>query len=375
MKILSTGIDISKWQGNFQLEKAVKEGFKFAIIKAGGGDAGLYTDPQFLRNYENAKKLGIPVGAYWFSKALTVDQAVKEADYFYNNCLKGKQFDLPVYMDVEHASQLDLGKRTLTDIIHAFLQRLESKNCWAGIYSSQSYFEHYMIDSELQRYTHWVARWATECNYSGSGFGMWQYGGEVNKIRSNKVAGVVCDQDYMLIDYPTLIKKAGKNGYGDAAEDSEAPPEAIPEDKEESAPGLMDSADTVMVFSLEEDGEKYLTKNFQVKEFASKDGSDPVFIAPILPVWCQKIRDKFGYAFSPNSAYRTVSHNASPAVGGAARSFHVYGKAIDIPAKGSVTPQMLYDFAEQLVGDTCEVGIYSWGIHMAFCKEKKRFKG
>jgi LysM repeat protein len=42
---------------------------------------------------------------------------------------------------------------------------------------------------------------------------MWQFGGETNFVRSNKIAGVVCDQNFMLIDYPTLIKNAGKNGY------------------------------------------------------------------------------------------------------------------------------------------------------------------
>ena len=46
---------------------------------------------------------------------------------------------------------------------------------------------------------------------------MWQFGGETNPIRSNKVAGVVCDQDYMLIDYSYVIKNKGFNGYTKAA--------------------------------------------------------------------------------------------------------------------------------------------------------------
>ena len=49
--------------------------------------------------------------------------------------------------------------------------------------------------------------------------------------------------------------------------------------------------------------------------------------------------------------------------------------AVDIPADGDVTPRMLYDYAEELVGESCEVGIYSWGIHMAVCPDKKRFRG
>lgn len=213
MNILKNGIDISKWQGNFDMAKAKSEGFDFAIIKGGGGDDGLYTDSRFAKNYEKAKALGLPVGVYWFSKALTVEAAIREAEYFYENCLKGRQFELPVYIDVENKAQLAVGKRLLTDIIHAWCQRLEAKGFWVGIYSSLSYFSNYMYDAELQRYSHWIACWAKTCDYTGDCFGMWQYGGGTNLIRSNQVAGVTCDQDFLLIDYPTLIKAAGKNGF------------------------------------------------------------------------------------------------------------------------------------------------------------------
>ena len=42
---------------------------------------------------------------------------------------------------------------------------------------------------------------------------MWQFGGETNKIRTNKVAGVTCDQNYAYKDYPAIINKAGLNGF------------------------------------------------------------------------------------------------------------------------------------------------------------------
>ena len=229
MNIISKGIDISRWQGDFNLEKAKAEGFEFAIIKGGGGDDGLYVDKRFAENYQKAKKLGMPVGIYWFSRALTVEKAVEEAEYFYQNCLKGRQFELPVYMDVENEAQLDLGKRKLTDVIHAWCQHLEAKNFWVGIYSSKSYFSNYMIDSELQRYAHWVAAWSKSCSYSGNCFGMWQYGGETNLIRSNKVAGVVCDQNYMLVDYPAKIKAAGLNGFRAAGIEITSPSSKEPE--------------------------------------------------------------------------------------------------------------------------------------------------
>lgn len=206
------GIDISRWQGDFNMQQAKSEGVEFVIVKGGGGDSGLYVDRQFVNNYNNAKKLELPVGCYWFSKALSKGQAVQEANYFYEQCLKGRQFDLPVYIDVENKAMLALGKRALTDIVKAFVDTLTAKGWLVGVYSSKSMFAGYMYDDELSAYPHWIAQWWTSCTYPGE-YGLWQFGGETNQLRSNKVAGVVCDQDYMLVDYPTMIKSRGLNGY------------------------------------------------------------------------------------------------------------------------------------------------------------------
>ena len=76
------GIDISKWQGDFNFSEAIKQGVKFVIIKGGGGDDGLYTDRQFVNNYNKALQNNLPKGCYWFSKALSSSDAIKEAEYF-----------------------------------------------------------------------------------------------------------------------------------------------------------------------------------------------------------------------------------------------------------------------------------------------------
>lgn len=208
------GIDVSRWQGNFDFVQAKKEGVTFAIIKGGGGDAGLYVDSKFSINYNKAKTAGLDVGCYWFSKALTVNDAKAEAEYFYINVLKGRKFELPVYIDVEHKSQLALGKTALTAIIKTWCTVLENKGYFVGIYSSLSYFKTYMHDNELQNYAHWVAQWSMKCTYTPTScLGLWQFGGETNAIRSNRVAGVVCDQNYLLTDYTSVIKAKGLNGF------------------------------------------------------------------------------------------------------------------------------------------------------------------
>ena len=162
------GIDISDAQGVFDWDNA--EGVTFAVLKGGGGNNGLYTNKQFQRNYEECVKRGIDVGCYWFSKALTVEQAEQEAAYFFDNCLAGKKFTLPVYMDVEHKEMLALGKDALTAIVLAFCEALEKRGAWVGIYSSRAMFEDYMHDEQLFRYAHWVAEWNETCRY-GRDFG------------------------------------------------------------------------------------------------------------------------------------------------------------------------------------------------------------
>ena len=203
------GIDISRHNGNFDLARAKSEGVEFVILKGGGGDAGLYTDAKFKENYETCKKLGLPVGVYFYSRALTTEKAAAEANYFYENCLIGRQFELPVYIDVEEKAQFDLGRKALTDIVVKWCELIEAKGYFTGIYSNRYGFETYMDNSRLARFTHWTAAW----NKTRPDGDMWQFGGETNLLRSTKVAGVTCDQNYLYTDLEAVIKEKGFNGF------------------------------------------------------------------------------------------------------------------------------------------------------------------
>lgn len=101
----------------------------------------------------------------------------------------------------------------------------------------------------------------------------------------------------------------------------------------------------VKTYSVKADGNLKLSTNFAVKEFRCLDGSDEVLIDLDLVELLQAIRDKMGAAITINSAYRTVSHNAS--VGGGSQSFHLYGRAADIVVTGK-TPKEVAACAESL---------------------------
>ena len=182
------GIDVSRWQGNFNFAKAKQEGITFAILKAGGGDAGLYKDGKFERNYAACIELGIPVGAYFFGQAMDLPTAQKEADYFCS-LIAGKKLDMGVWYDVE-AKMLNAGG--LVNIVNGFLGRLKERGYECGVYASESVFKGKLKAITAPR---WVARWSK--TKPSIDFKIWQFGGETNFIRSNKVAGVVCDQNYL----------------------------------------------------------------------------------------------------------------------------------------------------------------------------------
>lgn len=182
------GIDVSRWQGNFNFAKAKEEGITFAILKAGGGDAGLYKDSKFERNYAECVRLGIPVGAYFFGQAMDIPTAQKEADHFFN-LIAGKKFDMGVWYDVE-AKMLNAGG--LLTVVNGFISRLNANGYECGVYASESTFKGKLNGITAPK---WVARWTK--TKPSIDFKIWQFGGETNLIRSNKVAGVTCDQNYL----------------------------------------------------------------------------------------------------------------------------------------------------------------------------------
>ena len=215
------GIDISVWQNGFNFDKAKEEGVEFVILR---GAYSTNEDKCFEDFYKQCNKKGLPVGAYHYSMAKTVKEAENEANLMIS-ILKGKQLEYPIYLDVEDKTQAKLGKDLLTSIIKTYCDKLEKEGYYVGIYSTYSYLNSYTHINELSKYDKWIAQWSKKCTCKID-YGMWQFGGETNMIRSNKIAGVVCDQDYAYKDYPSIIKNAGLNGFK-RPQDSDAVPTPV----------------------------------------------------------------------------------------------------------------------------------------------------
>lgn len=204
-------IDVSTWQGNIDWSKVKADGVQGAIIRAGFGKVASQKDNKFERNYTNAKAVGMPIGAYWYSYATSVADAKKEAQVCLS-ILKGKQFEYPIYYDLEDPSMTGCGKSVLTQIATTFCETLESAGYYVGIYSNPNWLKNYLDYNTVKKYTLWLAHWGvSEPSYE---CGLWQYSS------SGSVSGISgrVDMNWGYQDFPTKIKNGKFNGFGEAAE-------------------------------------------------------------------------------------------------------------------------------------------------------------
>ena len=94
------GIDVSRWNGDVNYKAVKSVGIDYVIIQSGYGMEKSQKDPYFEANYKKAREAGLKVGVYHYSYAKTVAEAKKEAKVCLS-IIKGKTFDLPVYIDME----------------------------------------------------------------------------------------------------------------------------------------------------------------------------------------------------------------------------------------------------------------------------------
>ena len=231
------GIDVSHWQGVIDWAKVKASGIQFAIIKAGGSDAGLYKDSKFEKNYAAAKAVGMPVGCYYFvgKQCHTAEKGKEEAKHFLS-LIAGKQFEYPVSLDLE--GPVAATKQGNTDAAIAFCEEMEKAGYYINIYGSDiSGFKDRMDLSRLGAYDKWVARYGSKPKHVQE-YGMWQ------KSSSGSVAGISgrVDMDEAYKDYPAIIKAAGLNGFAKQGTIPEEPKEEIQEPKDDDTKVIIGTA-------------------------------------------------------------------------------------------------------------------------------------
>ena len=187
------GIDVSKHNGSIDWEQVKKSGIQFAIIRAGYrgyGEAGnMVEDPYFVQNMNGAIANGIKVGVYYFSQAITVEEAIQEAEatlrMIQDNGFAGK-LSLPIVIDTEASGGRadSMTKEQRTTVVKAFCERIKQAGYTPMVYANKSWLKNNLIMSELEQYEVWVAHYVktddpinNPTDYDGR-FEIWQYTSE-----------------------------------------------------------------------------------------------------------------------------------------------------------------------------------------------------
>lgn len=323
MEVLYKGVDISKYQ-SINWNKVNINEIDFIIIRAG---LGFKTeDKMFKSHIENAIKLGIPVGIYWFSYAGTVEHARQEAE----SCLKiiapyKDKIIFPVFFDWENESRdyvvknykITPTKQLVSDMAIMFMETIKKAGYKVGNYNSVSYLNMYFDNRVKDNYDTWVAHVKSggqpleKTSYTGK-YTMHQYSwvGRPSGFLNNT------DMNYCYKDY------IGNKVVGTPV--SPVSKYLVDYSNEQTV--------SVKDYSLLSQGNLFLSPHFQVKEFKSPDSSTVKIDNRLIWVLERLFKDLNCSKMIINSGYRTTLHDKK--VGGDGKGFHTKGQAADIKAYG-----------------------------------------
>ena len=193
------GVDVSAHQGDIDWNAARADGVEFAILRIGvrgyAKEGNIRLDDKFYQNYDGARDAGIDIGVYFYSQAISVDEAIEEANFVLEK-LGGRKLEYPVAFDWEPVDAPvddtpprteDVMPGTLNLAARAFCETIEDAGYKAMIYTNKK-MAYLKYDLRLfEGYPVWVALYNTDMTYFYD-FDIWQYG-------AGKVAGIDGDVD------------------------------------------------------------------------------------------------------------------------------------------------------------------------------------
>lgn len=211
---MSKFLDVSEWQGVIDWE-TVKPNVAGVILRAGWGNGN--PDRQFHRNASECNRLGIPCGAYWFSYALTPQQARNEAKSLLA-AVAPFTMELPLAFDYEYDSVktaerngITVDKKLATSLVYAFCKTIEQGGYWCLNYSNPDFLSRYFAEDVPQRFGLWLAQWPggvpdlTKPPRSDAVLWQWTSKGRTPGINTD------VDTNEAFVDFAKLIRDNGLN--------------------------------------------------------------------------------------------------------------------------------------------------------------------
>ena len=192
--ISRTVVDVSSYQKAIDWEQVAADGVEMAMIRLGyrGYESGfLNLDQCYKANVKGAHKAGLDVGVYFFSQAVTVEEAEEEARFVLRN-IRGKHVNGPIAFDMEPIAGADritnLTAEEKTAIADAFCQLIEKNGYKAMVYGNPKWLTGDVDMSLLTDHDVWLAHYTTVTKW-GFSYTMWQY------TDSGSVAGIEGNAD------------------------------------------------------------------------------------------------------------------------------------------------------------------------------------
>ena len=197
---VSRGISVSKYQQDIDWSAVAADDVSFAFIRMGYVDD---LDPYFDKNMREAAAAGLQVGTYLYSQALTVEEAVREAQFAVRTA-KEYKISYPIAMDVESNVVVEAGltRQQLTDIVNAFCKTVQDAGFHPIVFSYHDWLVNRMDTAQIP-YDIWYARYGTVNAYPNRTVWQCTDSGTVNGIE-----GPVC-LELAFTDYSQIIPAEG----------------------------------------------------------------------------------------------------------------------------------------------------------------------
>ncbi len=190
-----TGIDVSYHQREIDFEAVKASGVDFVIIRLGYrgyGTGRIVYDDYALTNLHRASQAGLKIGVYFFSQAITPEEAEEEA-YFVLNAIEEYDLQMPIVydwesVDAEDARTKDMDRETLTKCCKVFAETVKAAGYWPMVYFNRRQAQLHMDISALKEYDFWLAAYTDRMEFPYK-IKMWQY------TNTGRVPGVQGDVD------------------------------------------------------------------------------------------------------------------------------------------------------------------------------------
>ena len=205
------GIDVSTYQGDIEWEKVAASGVKFVFIRLGyrGYESGLLVkDDRFEDNIRGALQNGIAVGVYFVTQAISVEEAVEEAQFVMEN-IRPYNVTWPIVLDIEDAASAtartaELSQQARTDHAIAFCETVKESGYTPMLYCNIRWFIEKLDITRITDYDKWFAQYFRKPFFPYA-FQVWQYSstGRIDGIEGN------VDYNISFVDYGNLPAETG----------------------------------------------------------------------------------------------------------------------------------------------------------------------